>query len=166
MTRSELDLENRLWSIPGTRTKNRQPHTVPLSDLALKIIEEAILAAGPKSKFAFPSDGGPSPPAAVAKTITRACRATSEQPLGRFGITPWTAHDLRRTALTGMAKLGIPPITLGHVANHLSTTKAGVTLAVYARHTYDREKRAALNLWADRLVGIVHRGADIVPIRA
>ena len=43
----------------------------------------------------------------------------------------WTAHDLRRTAVTRMAKLGVSPIVLGHVINHRSVTKAGVTLGVY-----------------------------------
>jgi hypothetical protein len=44
-----------------------------------------------------------------------------------------------------MAELGIPPIVLGHVANHRTTTKAGITLGVYVQHAYEREKREALN---------------------
>jgi hypothetical protein len=56
----------------------------------------------------------------------------------------WTAHDLGRTALTGMAKLGVAPIVLGHVANHRTTTKAGITLGVYVHHAYEREKRLKL----------------------
>ena len=42
MRRSELDLKHRLWSLPGTRTKNGHPHTVPLSNLAVTLIEEAL----------------------------------------------------------------------------------------------------------------------------
>ena len=42
MIRSELDLEWRLWSLPGSRTKNGHPHLVPLSDFALAIIREAL----------------------------------------------------------------------------------------------------------------------------
>jgi integrase len=71
----------------------------------------------------------------------------------------WTAHDLRRTALTKMAELGVAPIVLGHIANHRTTTRAGVTLGVYVQHQYEREKREALELWADRLEGIVSGGA-------
>ena len=63
----------------------------------------------------------------------------------------WTAHDLRRTALTKMAELGVAPIVLGHIANHRTTTKAGITLGVYVQHQFEREKREALELWADRL---------------
>jgi integrase len=91
----------------------------------------------------------------VARTILRANEITKERPLGRFGIAPWSARDLRRTALTHMARLGVPPIVLGHVANHRTTTRAGVTLAVYSQYTYDHEKREALDLWAARLAAIV-----------
>ena len=67
----------------------------------------------------------------------------------------WTAHDIRRTVLTKMAELGVAPIVLGHVANHRTTTKAGVTLGVYVQHAYEREKREALELWATRLQTII-----------
>jgi len=66
--------------------------------------------------------------------------------------------------LTKMAELGIPPIVLGHVANHRTTTKAGVTLGVYVQHAYEREKREALELWANRLQGIISGGAEVVSI--
>ena len=74
---------------------------------------------------------------------------------------------MRRTALTGMAKLGVAPIVLGHVANHRTTTKAGVTLGVYVQHSYEREKREALELWAEQLAAIVAEQpiADLVPLR-
>jgi len=65
-----------------------------------------------------------------------------------------------------MAALGVAPIVLGHVANHRTTTRAGVTLAVYSRYTYDREKREALQLWADRLSAIIKtKRAAVVPMR-
>jgi len=83
---------------------------------------------------------------------------------GQFGIPHFTAHDLRRSALTGMAKLGVAPIVLGHVANHRTTTKAGITLGVYVQHAYEREKREALELWANRLQGIISGAADVVSI--
>jgi integrase len=95
-------------------------------------------------------------------TVSAAVSVQNQQ----FGIPHWTIHDLRRTALTGMAQLGVAPIVLGHVANHLTTTKAGITLAVYAKYNYAQEKRTALDLWADRLGAIVGgTGADVVPIR-
>jgi hypothetical protein len=65
-----------------------------------------------------------------------------------------------------MARLGVAPIVLGHVANHRTTTRAGVTLAVYSQYTYATEKRAALDLWADRLSAIVGgTGLKVAPLR-
>jgi integrase len=144
LERSELDLERRLWNIPGSRTKNGHAHSVPLSPLAIEIIE-----AGTKGNRAFPIK---------AVSVSQVINGT------QLGLPHWTAHDLRRTALTGMAKLGVAPIVLGHVANHRTTTKAGMTLSVYVHHAYEKEKRAALELWADRLQGIIAGGADVVSI--
>ena len=155
---AEIDLKAREWRLPGNRTKNGHAHVVPFSDLAIEIIKEAMAdneaENGSKSAQLFPCGEGSLSPVAVARTILRANEITRERPLGRFGIAPWSAHDLRRTALTGMARLGVAPIVLGHVANHRTTTRAGVTLAVYSQYTYDKEKRAALDLWADRLMAI------------
>ena len=95
MHRDELDFETRTWVLPGARTKNGHPHAVPLSDLALGIIIQALKSAG-NSPFVFPADTGPLPAMAVARTIGRA--------QARFGIAHWTAHDLRRSAITGMAR--------------------------------------------------------------
>ena len=79
----------------------------------------------------------------------------------------FTAHDLRRTCLTGLAELGVMPIVIGAVANHLSVTKSNVTFANYVRHDYGREKREALELWAERVTAIVEgQVAEIVPLRA
>lgn len=157
MTTGELDLKKRTWLIPAARSKNGHAHAVPLSDLAVELIQTAIKAAGEDSEFVFPdSEGeGALPAAAVARTIARANQTTEDFPKGRFGIAHWTAHDLRRTAVSQMASLGVSPIVLGHVINHRSVTKAGVTLAVYSHYSYEKERRAALELWADRLVGIV-----------
>jgi integrase len=143
--------------MPGARTKNGHRHVVPLSEPAIEIIKEALADAGEAAKFVFPSqDEGPLSPLVTAKTIMRARQPDDERPFGRFGLEHWTAHDLRRTAVSGMARLGVPPIVLGHVINHRSVTKAGVTLSVYAQYDYAKEKRAALELWAKQLNEMTH----------
>jgi integrase len=141
MLPSELDLKRAIWTIPGSRTKNGFEHTVPLSPLAIEIIKSA---------------GKPVPSVKVSVAIAKRH--------GQFGIPHFTAHDCRRTAVTKMAELGISPIVLGHVINHRSTTKAGVTLSVYSHYDYAKEKREALELWASRLQGIISGGADVVAI--
>jgi integrase len=156
MRRNELDLRARIWTIPAARSKNGHAHKVPLSDAALSVIAEAR-----GKTFLFPDrdkDAGLTSHD-ISKTIRRA--------QSRFGLAQWTAHDLRRTAVTGMAELGISPLVLGHVVGHRSVTKADVTLGVYNQYTYAAEKRDALELWADRLGAIVAgTGAKIVRLKA
>ncbi|MFW6028059.1 MAG: tyrosine-type recombinase/integrase [bacterium] len=168
MRRDELDLDARTWSLPGSRTKNGHPHLVPLSDLAVEIIEEALADADARQRkrlddpdavsiFVFPWGDGALTPHAVAQAVGRRAQ---------LGMPAWTAHDLRRTALTQMGKLGIPPLVRGHVANHRTITKAGVTLGVYDQWSYEGEKREALDMWADRLQAIIAgQGAEVVPMR-
>lgn len=109
----------------------------------MELIKEAIADAGESAEYVFLSkDGeGPLSPLVVAKTVLRAQKVHEERPHGRFGIPHWTAHDLRRTALTNFAALGISPVVAGAVANHVSVTKATITLAVYTQYIYEKEKR-------------------------
>ena len=141
LTRSELDLGRKVWNIPGARTKNSYPHSVPLSPMALELINEI------EDRFGV----GPNHVGDVIRDQLQHGKR-------------WTAHDLRRTALSKMAELGVAPIVLGHVANHRTTTKAGVTLGVYVQHAYAREKREALELWANRLQGIICGAGEVVSI--
>ena len=62
-------------------------------------------------------------------------------------VAPWTLHDLRRTAATRMADLGVEPHIIEAALNHVSGHKSGVA-GIYNRSTYAAEKRAALDLWA------------------
>ena len=145
----EVDREQALWIIPAARSKNKHAHAVPLSDLAL----ELIARASPQGRL-FPL-----PPGRVTKKVW----AHRES----LGLPQWGAHDLRRTFCTRLVEAGVSPLTVGAVVNHRGITKAGVTLGTYVHYSFDREKRAALDLWADRLRGIVAGGvADVVPIRA
>jgi len=69
-------------------------------------------------------------------------------------IGEWTLHDLRRTATTGMARLNIAPHVVDRILNHVSGTIRGVA-AVYNRHAYLDERKAALDAWGryvERLV--------------
>jgi integrase len=170
MQPSELDLQTAIWTIPGSRTKNGQKHVVPLSALAVEIIRDALAAAGNGAKFVFPNpdSDGSLPAAAVAHTIGRAHIPDVDRPGGRFGIAHWTAHDLRRTAVTKMSELGVAPIVQAHVVNHISVTKATVLSKHYDCYDYGREKRQALELWAARLTAIIadRPTAAVVPIRA
>ena len=81
-------------------------------------------------------------------------------------VAPWTLHDLRRSAATRMADLGVGPHIIEAVLNHVSGHKSGVA-GIYNRSTYAEEKRAALDLWASHLrVAIAaSEGANVRKLR-
>ena len=62
------------------------------------------------------------------------------------GVTEWRLHDLRRTCVSGMARLGVAPHIADKILNHQSGTISGVA-AVYQRHDFLAERRAALDEW-------------------
>jgi integrase len=63
-------------------------------------------------------------------------------------VTDWRLHDLRRTARTGLAELGVPEIIAEKVLNH---SPRNILTTIYNRHEYADEKRDALERWALRL---------------
>jgi integrase len=157
MRQDELHLDRAEWHLSGSRTKNGHPHVVPLSGFALDIINSA-LAGADGSAFVFPHHGGPLP------SVRASYEVSIHNP--EFGLARWGCHDLRRTAISHMAGLGVAPITLAAIANHRSMTHGSVTMAVYTRYDYGREKRAALDLWADRLRAIIEGGtAKVLQLR-
>jgi integrase len=62
------------------------------------------------------------------------------------GVTGWRLHDLRRTCVSGMARLGIAPHVADKILNHQAGTISGVA-AVYQRHDFLAERREALETW-------------------
>jgi integrase len=175
MTRDELDLdERRVWTIPPARSKNKREHVVPLAEMAVHIIREQLAAADALAErkgrmaanFVFPGPGGRA--AVTGASIPKAVKREEVVKRGVttiMGIAPWTPHDLRRSAATGMEEIGVSPFIVGHVLNHVSATKSTITSRVYARYDYAREKREALDLWADRLAGIISGKGTVVPLR-
>ena len=91
-------------------------------------------------------------------------KADLDRQLGA-AVAPWRLHDLRRTAATRMADLGVQPHIIEAVLNHYSGHRAGVA-GIYNRSAYEREVRTALALWADHVRALVDGdGRKIVPIR-
>jgi hypothetical protein len=70
-------------------------------------------------------------------------------------VQAWRLHDLRRTAATQMAELGILPHIIEAVLNHVSGHRAGVA-GIYNRARYTDEMCNALQMWADRVDRLTH----------
>ncbi len=86
---------------------------------------------------------------AAARSALQDGRAWFEQALGAYqlsGVVGWRLHDLRRTCVSGMARLGVAPHVADKILNHQAGTISGVA-AVYQRHEFLAERRAALDLW-------------------
>jgi len=159
MARAELDLEAGTWKIPEARSKNKHAHEVPLSRLAIELIREALADAG-ESDFVFPGLRG------IRISMSTVSGGVVDA-RDKIGLPHWTSHDLRRTAANSMQELGVLDSIIGHILNHRSVTRATVTQKHYTPRIPQREMRQALELWADRLVGIIDGkpAAEIVSLQ-
>lgn len=144
---SELDLDDGIWEIPANRVKNGRLHIVPLPVQAVDILRSLLRFLD--SDFVFTTTGR-SPISGFGRLKERVGAALPE------GTRDWRFHDFRRTASTGMAKLGVLPHVIDAVTNHKSGVVSGVG-ATYNRYTYLNEKREALELWGSELARIVKR---------
>lgn len=141
----DLDLAAHLWTLPRELAKADRVHEVPLAPLAMEIV-----ASLPRI-----SDG----------LVFPARKLASDRPVSGFskvkarldqlsGVTDWRLHDLRRTAASGMARLAHPPHVVAAVLNHAPGSVMGVS-AVYVRHRFADEKRAALDAWAREIERVI-----------
>ena len=136
MQRSEI--YDGWWILPGHKVKNAKTHRVYLSSIAKILINSCesstdyILESRLKKR---PMDSS-----AMANALRK-------RGLKHIGIDPFVPHDLRRTAATGLARLGYPTEVIAKVLNH---SVRGVT-AVYNRHQYDEQVKEAMQAWADKL---------------
>lgn len=153
---SELDLEKGTLTLKGSRTKNGTLHVLPLPPQAV-----AILSAIPRfldSEYVFTTTG-----------------RTPISGYGRFkqrlevfvglDAEDWRFHDLRRTAATNMAIMGVQPHIIEAVLNHKTGIVSGVA-AVYNRYAYVDEKREALERWGRHVEGLVDQSLTVGTLHA
>jgi integrase len=135
------DIDGDWWTIPAAVAKNKLEHRVPLSPLALDILRtlpatDGYLLAGARG------------------------RRQRTEAAATLGLSDFRGHDLRRTAASLMASGGVARLTISKILNHM---ESGVT-AIYDRHGYDPEKRAALDWWGAKLSAIIEgKAANVVP---
>jgi integrase len=154
MTWAELSDDFSTWTLPASRAKNGTTHIVPLSAQS-----QGLLRSLPQfGELVFPGLRGPFNGWSKAKAALDA----------RSGVASWRLHDLRRTAATGLQRLGVRLEVTEQVLNHVSGSRAGI-IGVYQRHDFAVEKRAALDAWGERVVAIVEGRAathNVVALRA
>jgi integrase len=168
---TDAEVSGNEWTIPAKRAKNGQEHLVPLSEAAKATLDRMPRVIG-RAGYVF-STNGTSPVSGYSRGKERLDTSMQElanrdRPEGAEPVTipPWTIHDLRRTAATGMASLRIAPHVVEAVLNHRSGARRGVA-GIYNRADYAEEKREALEAWARALDSITGQGvANVVQLRA
>lgn len=142
---SEIDLDAEIFTMSAERTKNKRSHIVPLSRQVLDILKTIPMRANRDLLFG------------EGKGSFSGWSRSKQRLDQRSGVNDWTLHDLRRSAVTGMAELGCQPHVIEAVVNHVSGHKAGVA-GTYNRATYAPEKRIALQTWANHLSSVLNSG--------
>ena len=142
-TKAEFDLDGQTWTIPGDRAKNGRSHRVPLSNLAVGLVQRAVEPSG-RGPCLFPS------PVRTKRGAAGTCPIGNTAPnhaldkvLAEAGLHDIRPHDFREFVATGMMGLSIPEQHVGAVLNHARTS---ITAKHYARHAFEAEKRAALDM--------------------
>jgi integrase len=145
----EINLDKREWVIPGARTKNGKEHAVYLSELALAVLPERTSDLVFSTTGKMPAVGFHRAKARLDAAMLKALREANED----AGLPPFVLHDLRRTATSCMARIGVEPHVCDRVLNHIGGTIRGVA-ATYNRFQYLDEKRLALGALG-RFVGLL-----------
>jgi integrase len=161
----EIDLGTSVWMIAKERCKNGKAHTVDLPAEALPLIKP--MRDEPGLVFTTTNE---TPVSGFSKAKKRIDRRMGELLGGAIDpktgdivggkFQPWRTHDLRRTAASGMARLGFQPHIIERVLNHVSGAQGGL-VGVYQRHDYREERRQALLEWSRHLSEVVHPGSHL-----
>ncbi len=158
----EIDLDAKLWEIPGSRMKNGAAHTVPLTDDILALLESLPRFNG--GDFVFSTTGGKKPVSGFSKAKARLdalMRADLEAQGKPF--EPFIIHDIRRTCRTRFSALPVEDIVRELLVAH---ARPGLH-KVYDLHAYEEEKAHALKLWHVKLSAIIEaKSVDVMPCTA
>jgi integrase len=138
-----LDADDPAWTIPEHIAKNGRRHIVPLSGLAVQLLNTA-LAANKSGELVFPSPDLEAPVKKVVLPLAMATVFRHHLP----HLERATPHDLRRTGATGMRRIGVPADVVSLILNH---TRRDITGRHYDHHQGLTERREALCRWGAHL---------------
>jgi integrase len=137
------EINGNLLSLSPNRTKNKKRHTFPLGRMAMELIE----TCEGSEHYVF---------GRIAEDVPFSGWSKAKKRLDmELGLEEFTLHDLRRTFATKHAKIGTPIHVTEKLLNHVSGTISGVA-AVYNRHSYMEEMRAAMAAYDQYLEKILN----------
>jgi integrase len=156
----DLDADEPVWRLPVSRIKTgkdmmQRDFTIPLPSEAVEWLRE-IKRTSVASDYVFPARRRVSKPTMSPATLNWMMGEI------KHGLEHFTLHDLRRTARTHLARLGVKP----HIAERCLNHKLPGINDTYDTHDYLDERRLAIAAWAGLLVRL-DKGeiGKVVPIK-
>lgn len=168
----EVELDTRLWTIPGERTKNGKEHVVHLNALAMETLRDAlrcqlelaesvaarndkgrdtncyfILTTNNKSPISGYSKAKKKLDAEMLKLIQ------ADDPKAK--MKPFRIHDLRRTFASHLASVGIPTDIPDRVLNHISGSSVSGVKGVYQQYEFLPERQSAMATWQSFIEAVI-----------
>ncbi len=126
----QLDLTAGVWTKPGSATKQKTEHRVPLSGPARQLLADLRTKAAEDAVYVFPGRGGEGHRVEIKGDWAVICKAA--------GITAARMHDLRHTYASVLASAGLSLPVIGALLGHSQPA----TTARYS-HLFDDPLRAA-----------------------
>jgi integrase len=171
----EIDFEKKVWSLPADRVKNKRTHALPLSSLAIGILESLphienddglvfparINRRTNRGDNAIPVSGFSRAKLRLDHAIAELAEGDSSASLAPFGF-----HDLRRSCASSLARLGVDLHVIERCLNHVSGSFGGI-VGVYQKHRFEDGMRRAMNAWAAHITLVTGEPAlNIVDLEA
>jgi integrase len=149
-----------VWTLSAEATKGKRSHEVPLSPQAAAVLkglprlgEHVFTTRGDR-----PISGYSKIKEAIESKMAELAAEAAGQGEGPASMADWRFHDLRRSAATGMARLGVPTSTISRILNH----KEGGVTKIYNRYGYLKEKQEALERWGRKVQALTAPRPDNV----
>jgi integrase len=165
---SEFDFENRMWTIPVERSKNKVELRIHLTEATLAILDKIPRFA--EVDLLFPASGNMENPMSGDQKVKDRIDERMRTAIKKAGATEpanWQIHDFRRTVATGLQRLGFRPDVADQVIGHVGSTRTGAA-AHYLHHRYEQEKQEALEAWTNHVMQAVEgsiRPSNVVELR-
>ncbi|MGO3619548.1 integrase domain-containing protein [Pseudomonas helleri] len=134
---ADIDFEKRIWTIPPERMKKRRPHSIPLTEHALALLETLKPHSGHR-EYVFPSDRNPR---------THANSQTSNMALKRMGFQDrLVSHGMRAMASTILNEHGWDPELIEVALAHVDKDEVR---SAYNRAAYIERRRPMMVWWSE-----------------
>lgn len=133
--RCDLDFDSMVWTVPAEVSKTGREIRRPITTIGRQLFERASMASTDPENL-FPGQSG-------GVVEIHSCNRLVSRLRSNLGIPHWRIHDARRTLSTRLSELGVAP--------HITETMLGHALlgvmAVYNKHDWLEDQRAAYELW-------------------